>query len=219
MTPGQYVMIAVTDTGTGMPPDIIKKAIDPFFTTKPVGKGTGLGLSHVFGFAKQSGGQFKIYSEVGQGTTMKIYLPRDYGTEDVVERIRNDSLPHSRGDELMLLVEDDASVCEVHTRVLEELGYGVVAVENPLAALEQLERRADITLLFTDIVMAPMNGRKLADQARINRPDLPVVFTTGYTRNAVVHNGVLGPGVVFLQKPTTLGELARKIRDAIDQQL
>jgi PAS domain S-box-containing protein len=219
MTPGQYVMIAVTDTGTGMPPDIIKKAIDPFFTTKPVGKGTGLGLSQVFGFAKQSGGHFKIYSEVGQGTTMKIYLPRDYGTEDVVERVRNDSLPHSRGDELILLVEDDASVREVHTRMLEELGYGVVAVENPLAALEQLERRADITLLFTDIVMAPMNGRKLADQARINRPNLPVVFTTGYTRNAVVHNGVLDPGVIFLQKPTTLGELARKIREAIDQQL
>jgi PAS domain S-box-containing protein len=219
MTPGQYVMIAVTDTGTGMPPDIIKKAIDPFFTTKPVGKGTGLGLSQVFGFAKQSGGHFKIYSEVGQGTTMKIYLPRDYGTGDVVERVRNDNLPHSRGNELILLVEDDASVREVHTRMLEELGYGVVAVENPLAALEQLERRADITLLFTDIVMAPMNGRKLADQARINRPNLPVVFTTGYTRNAVVHNGVLDPGVIFLQKPTTLGELARKIREAIDQQL
>jgi PAS domain S-box-containing protein len=217
MTPGQYVMIAVTDTGTGMPPDIIKKAIDPFFTTKPVGKGTGLGLSQVFGFAKQSGGHFKIYSEVDQGTTMKIYLPRDYGTEDVVERVRNDSLPHSRGSELILLVEDDASVREVHTRMLEELGYGVVAVENPLAALEQLERRADITLLFTDIVMAPMNGRKLADQARINRPNLPVVFTTGYTRNAVVHNGVLDPGVIFLQKPTTLEELARKIREAIDQ--
>ncbi|TDK29884.1 PAS domain-containing hybrid sensor histidine kinase/response regulator [Rhizobium deserti] len=219
MTPGQYVMIAVTDTGTGMPPDIIKKAIDPFFTTKPVGKGTGLGLSQVFGFAKQSGGHFKIYSEVGQGTTMKIYLPRDYGTEEVNERVRNDSLPHSVGSELILLVEDDASVREVHTRMLEELGYGVLAVENPLAALEQLERRADITLLFTDIVMAPMNGRKLADQARINRPNLPVVFTTGYTRNAVVHNGVLDPGVIFLQKPTTLGELARKIREAIDQQL
>jgi PAS domain S-box-containing protein len=218
MAPGQYVMIAVTDTGTGMPPEIIKKAIDPFFTTKPVGKGTGLGLSQVFGFAKQSGGHFKIYSEVGQGTTMKIYLPRDYGSEEVVERVRNDSLPHSRGNEVVLLVEDDASVREVHTRMLEELEYKVIAVENPVAALEQLEQRPDITLLFTDIVMAPMNGRMLADQARIRRPDLPVVFTTGYTRNAVVHNGVLDQGVVFLQKPTTLGELARKIREAIDQQ-
>jgi PAS domain S-box-containing protein len=218
MGPGQYVMIAVTDTGTGMPPEVIKKAIDPFFTTKPVGKGTGLGLSQVFGFAKQSGGHFKIYSEVGQGTTMKIYLPRDYGSEEVVERVRNDSLPHSRGDEVILLVEDDASVREVHSRMLEELEYRVIAVEGPVAALEQLEQRADITLLFTDIVMAPMNGRKLADQARIKRPELPVVFTTGYTRNAVVHNGVLDPGVVFLQKPTALGDLARKIREAIDQQ-
>ncbi|MGV2103926.1 ATP-binding protein [Rhizobium sp. 21-4511-3d] len=217
MAPGQYVMIAVTDTGTGMPPEIIKKAIDPFFTTKPVGKGTGLGLSQVFGFAKQSGGHFKIYSEVGLGTTMKIYLPRDYGTEEVSERVRNDSLPHSRGNEVVLLVEDDASVREVHSRMLEELKYQVIAVDGPVAALEQLEQHADITLLFTDIVMATMNGRKLADQARIKRPDLPVVFTTGYTRNAVVHNGVLDAGVVFLQKPTTLGDLARKIREAIDQ--
>lgn len=217
MMPGQYVMIAVTDTGTGMPPEVIKKALDPFFTTKPVGKGTGLGLSQVFGFAKQSRGHLKIYSEVGQGTTMKIYLPRDYSTDEVAERVRNDSLPTSLCNEIVLLVEDDASVREVHRGMLEELGYGVVAVEGPVAALDVLESREDVSVLFTDIVMAQMNGRKLADEARIKRPGLPVVFTTGYTRNAVVHNGVLDAGVIFLQKPASLGELARKIRAAIDR--
>ncbi|MFN7090553.1 MAG: ATP-binding protein [Allorhizobium sp.] len=216
MAPGQYVMIAVTDTGTGMPAEVIKKALDPFFTTKPVGKGTGLGLSQVFGFAKQSGGHLKIYSEVGQGTTMKIYVPRDYSTVEVAERIRNDSLPTSLGNEIVLLVEDDQSVREVHKGMLEELGYSVVAVEGPVAALGVVEEREDITLLFTDIVMAQMNGRKLADEAKLKRPGLPVVFTTGYTRNAVVHNGVLDAGVILLQKPASLGELARKIRAAID---
>jgi PAS domain S-box-containing protein len=217
MAPGQYVMIAVTDTGTGMPLELVKKVIDPFFTTKPVGKGTGLGLSQVFGFAKQSGGHLKIYSEVGHGTTMKIYLPRDYGTGEPAERILNSNIPVALADEIVLLVEDDASVCEVHAKMLEELGYQVVAVEGPLEALAALETRPDITLLFTDIVMAPMNGRKLADEARAKRPGLPVVFTTGYTRNAIVHNGVLDPGVIFLQKPTSLAELAKKIRAAIDQ--
>jgi PAS domain S-box-containing protein len=214
--PGQYVMIAVTDTGCGMPPDIIKKAIDPFFTTKPVGKGTGLGLSQVFGFAKQSGGHMKIYSEVGIGTTMKIYLPREYGNNDTAQHVRNDSVPRGSASDVVLLVEDDASVREVHTRMLEELDYTVIAVDGPVAALAVIDERRDVTLLFTDIVMAQMNGRQLADEARSKRPGLPVVFTTGYSRNAVVHNGVLDPGVIFLQKPATLGELGRKVRAALN---
>ncbi|WP_426124416.1 response regulator [Pararhizobium sp. PWRC1-1] len=214
--PGQYVMIAVTDTGCGMPQDIIKKAIDPFFTTKPVGKGTGLGLSQVFGFAKQSGGHMKIYSEVGIGTTLKIYLPREYGKDDTAQHVRNDSVPRGAASEVVLLVEDDTSVREIHTRMLEELAYTVIAVDGPIAALATIEQRPDVALLFTDIVMPQMNGRLLADEARIKRPGLPVVFTTGYSRNAVVHNGVLDPGVIFLQKPATLGDLARKVRAALD---
>ncbi|WP_342633724.1 ATP-binding protein [Neorhizobium lilium] len=216
IAPGQYVMIAVTDTGCGMPPEVIEKAIDPFFTTKPVGKGTGLGLSQVFGFAKQSGGHLKIYSEVGTGTTMKIYLPRDYDGDGSGDLYKDEAVPRGSPDEVILLVEDDASVREVHTRMLEELGYSVVAADGPLAALQIIAARSDVALLFTDVVMAPMNGRKLADEARIKRPGLPVVFTTGYSRNAVVHNGVLDPGVIFLQKPATLGDLARKVRAALD---
>ncbi|WP_426230415.1 ATP-binding protein [Pararhizobium sp. DWP3-4] len=167
--PGQYVMIAVTDTGCGMPQDVIKKAIDPFFTTKPVGKGTGLGLSQVFGFAKQSGGHMKIYSEVGIGTTMKIYLPREYGMDNIAQHVRNDSVPRGSPSEVVLLVEDDASVREVHTRMLEELAYTVIAVDGPIAALATIEQRPDVAVLFTDIVMAQMNGRQLADEARIKR--------------------------------------------------
>ncbi|WP_348270768.1 ATP-binding protein [Rhizobium sp. Root1212] len=215
--PGQYVMIAVTDTGCGMPPDIIKKAIDPFFTTKPVGKGTGLGLSQVFGFAKQSNGHMKIYSEVGVGTTMKIYLPRDYGPSEAGQQLKDESVPRGSASEVVLLVEDDASVREVHTRMLEELGYPVVAVDGPFAALKIVDERPDVKLLFTDIVMAPMNGRKLADEIWRKRPGLPVVFTTGYSRNAVIHNGVLDEGVIFLEKPAALGDLARKVRLALDQ--
>jgi CheY-like chemotaxis protein len=209
-------MISVTDTGCGMPPDIIKKAIDPFFTTKPVGKGTGLGLSQVFGFAKQSGGHMKIYSEVGIGTTMKIYLPRQYGSDNTAQHLRDDTVPRGSANEVVLLVEDDASVREVHMRMLEELGYTVIPVDGPVAALATIEKRPDVVLLFTDVVMAQMNGRQLADEARTRRPGLPVLFATGYSRNAVVHNGVLDPGVIFLQKPATLGDLARKVRVALD---
>lgn len=214
--PGQYVMIAVTDTGCGMPPEVIKKAIDPFFTTKPVGKGTGLGLSQVFGFAKQSNGHMKIYSEVGIGTTMKIYLPRDHGAGEAAQQQKDESMPRGSANELVLLVEDDASVREVHTRMLEELGYSVVAVDSPVTALKVIDKRPDVKLLFTDIVMAPMNGRKLADEIWRKRPELPVVFTTGYSRNAVIHNGVLDEGIIFVQKPAALGDLARKVRMALD---
>ncbi|WP_349017724.1 ATP-binding protein [Rhizobium sp. 32-5/1] len=216
VAPGQYVMIAVTDTGCGMPPEIIEKAIDPFFTTKPVGKGTGLGLSQVFGFAKQSDGHMKLYSEPGIGTTVKICLPREYGTNETAPCLKDESVPRGSASEIVLLVEDDASVREVHTRMLEELGYTVIAVDGAIAALTVIGERPDVRCLFTDVVMAPMNGRKLADEAMRKRPGLPVVFTTGYSRNAIVHNGVLDPGVIFLQKPATLGDLARKVRAALD---
>ncbi|KQV19059.1 hypothetical protein ASC97_29470 [Rhizobium sp. Root1203] len=137
-------MIAVTDTGCGMSPEIIKKAFDPFFTSKPVGKGTGLGLSQVFGFVRQSGGHLKIYSEVGTGTTMKIYLPRDHGTNDIATHVKDESVPRGTASEVVLLVEDDASVREIHTRMLEELGYNVIAVDGPVAALKVVDERADV---------------------------------------------------------------------------
>jgi CheY-like chemotaxis protein len=170
VAPGQYVMIAVTDTGCGMPQEIIKKAFDPFFTTKPVGKGTSLGLSQAFGFARQSGGHLKIFSEVGTGTTMKIYLPRDYGTNDIAPHVKDESVPRGTASEAVLLVEDDASVREIHTKMLEELGYSVIAVDGPVTALKIVDERADIRLLLTDIVMAPMNGRKLADEVEASIP-------------------------------------------------
>ena len=211
---GQYVMIAVTDTGTGMPPEVAAKAFDPFFTTKPVDKGTGLGLSQVFGFVRQSGGHVKIYSEVGQGTTVKIYLPRHFGED---ERAAVPDTPSKAGaGETILLVEDDERVRLLAVEALRDLGYIVVHAANAERALSQLEAHPDVTLLFTDIVMPGMNGRKLADLALQSRPGLKLLFTTGFTRNAVVHNGVLDHGVNFLAKPFTIDQLAEKVRVVLD---
>jgi CheY-like chemotaxis protein len=159
----------------------------------------------------------KIYSEVGLGTTMKIYLPRDDGASETAQQLKDESVPRGSASELVLLVEDDASVRKVHTRMLEELGYTVLAVDGPIAALQVIDERLDVKLLFTDIVMAPMNGRKLAEEIWSKRPGLPVVFTTGYSRNAVIHNGLLDDGVIFLQKPAALGDLARKVRMGLDR--
>ena len=214
---GQYIVICVTDTGTGMPPHVVERAFEPFYTTKGVGKGTGLGLSQVFGFVKQSGGHVKIYSEPDQGTTVKLYLPRHFGaTAEETERAAAAPAPRAREDEIVLVVEDEERVRHMSADALRSLGYTVVQASDGVQALAVLQIQPRVDLLFTDIVMAGMNGRQLADAARAARPELKVLFTTGYTRNAVVHNGVLDPGVAFLSKPFAIDQLARKVRQVLD---
>lgn len=216
--PGQYVMIAVSDTGGGMTPEVLAKAFDPFFTTKGPGKGTGLGLSMVYGFVKQSGGHVKIYSEPGQGTTIKIYLPRHYGAAEAAGAATEEpAAPYAGEGQLILVVEDEDTMRRLTSDLLRELGYSVLAASSAANALAALEAHPEIALLFTDIVMPEMNGRRLADEAMARRPGLPVIFTTGFTRNAVVHNGVLDPGVNFLPKPFTLQQLGEKIREVLDK--
>ncbi|MGN6210265.1 PAS domain S-box protein [Asticcacaulis sp.] len=218
ITPGQYVMIGVTDTGSGMAPDVLAKAFDPFFTTKEVGKGTGLGLSQVYGFIKQSGGHTKIYSEVGHGTSVKIYLPRYMGDAvDGGDADRLVDLPSNEGCELILVVDDEDLVRQFSATALTDLGYRVLEASNAQGALATLLDRPDVDLVFTDIVMPEMNGRKLVDLVREKRPDLPVIYTTGYTRNAVVHNGILDNDVELIGKPFTLEELALRVREVLDR--
>ena len=214
--PGQFVMIAVTDTGVGMAPDVVARAFDPFFTTKPPGAGTGLGLSQVYGFIKQSRGHIKIYSELGAGTTVKMYLPRLIGKAQ--EASTKPAAPLQRGgcDDVVLLVEDDQMMRRLAHDALRELGYTVAEAENAADALAILDERPDVKLLFTDVVMPHVNGRKLAEEALRRRSDLKVLFTTGYTRNAVVHGGVLDQGVQLLSKPFTLDQLAEKLRAVLD---
>jgi PAS domain S-box-containing protein len=214
---GQYVMIAVSDEGTGMSLETMDRAIDPFFTTKAVGKGTGLGLSQVYGFVKQSKGHLKLYSEIGHGTAVKIYLPRYYGTEQVADVRAVIRQPERRGmrSEVILVVEDEDRIREVTTEALRELGYTVLNAASAKQALQILESRPEIGLLFTDIVMPDMNGRRLAEAAVKLRPALKVLYTTGYTRNAVVHNGVLDPNVDFIAKPFTVDQLGQKIREVL----
>ncbi len=214
---GQYVLIAVTDTGSGMPEDVIAKAFDPFFTTKEVGKGTGLGLSQVYGFLKQSGGHVKIYSESGQGTTVKVYLPRLSGSEhDAGEEEAATDLPLGEAQEVILVVEDEPAVRQFSVDALNELGYRVIEADGAATALRLIDSHPEIKLMFTDVVMPDVNGRKLADEALRRRPGLKVLFTTGYTRNAVVHNGVLDPGVDLIGKPFTINELAAKVREVLE---
>ena len=215
--PGQYVMLAVTDTGCGMSPDVVARAFDPFFTTKEVGHGTGLGLSQVYGFIKQSRGHLKIYSEVGEGTTIKLYLPRVHAiaanNESVVEELVARGSPH----ETILVVEDDEDVRQYGCETLRELGYHVLAADNGRAGLQLLERHPGVCVLFTDIGLpGGMNGRQLAQEALKRRPELRVLFTTAYARNAIVHDGRLDPGVQLITKPYTQGALASKLRDIID---
>jgi CheY-like chemotaxis protein len=216
VTAGQYVMVAVSDTGVGMPLDVIAKAFDPFFTTKPVGKGTGLGLSQVYGFVKQSGGHINIYSEPGQGTTIKLYFPRLVGAaESVAKPHTGDVIPTGAAQQIILVVEDEEEVRQSTADMLRELGYTVIAVDSAAAALRVLAERHDLTLLFTDVVMPDMNGRKLAEEARRRKPDLKVLYTSGYTRDVIVHNGVLDTSIQFISKPFTLEQLALKTREAL----
>ncbi|MGA9824046.1 MAG: ATP-binding protein, partial [Methylocystis sp.] len=219
LAPGQYVLIAVTDTGSGMPLEVIAKAFDPFFTTKATGKGTGLGLSQAYGFVKQSGGHIKIYSEMGHGTTIKIYLPRFHGETVPVAtqprlKLQTDL---GRSEELILVVEDEERMRLVVEEAFRELGYQVIVAEDGKKALALLDANPGVSLLFTDVVMPEMSGRELAKEALSRRPDLKVVYTTGFSRNAVIHNGILDPDVNFLPKPFTVENLARKVRSVLDE--
>lgn len=215
--PGQYVMISVSDTGTGMTPAVVKKAFDPFFTTKPIGKGSGLGLSMVFGFAKQSGGHVKIYSEPSEGTTVKLYLPRAVSADNGI--YDGYVAPHIEGGtENILLVEDDPLVREHVSEQLKVLGYCVNSANDADEAHDILKQLSNIDLLFTDIVMpGSMNGRQLAELARELRPGIKVLFTSGYTENAIVHHGRLDRGVHLLNKPYRRQELAFKVRKVLDE--
>lgn len=215
ITPGQYVLVAVTDTGTGMSDDVLRRAFDPFFTTKEVGKGTGLGLSQVFGFVRQTDGHVKIYSELGVGTTLKIYLPRYYGGDAMRAPSKTtDDVPMGHGEHV-LLVEDDDRVRALTETALTDLGYRVTSAPNGPTALALVKGGIAVDLLFTDIIMPGMTGRKLADAVLQLIPHLPVIYATGYTQNAVVHNGILDPGTNFLQKPYSLSQLAQKLREVL----
>jgi len=215
--PGQFAMVAITDTGSGMTPEVAARAFDPFFTTKATGKGTGLGLSQVYGFVKQSHGHIKVYSEPGAGTTVKIYLPRLIGDAEEIRRTIAGPIQTGDRSEIILLVEDDSLMRRLTADALHELGYTVFDADSAANALATLDRVAEVTLLFTDVVMPDVNGRKLAEEAVRRRPGLKVIFTTGYTANAVVHGGVLDKGVHFISKPFTLDQLAAKVRAVLDE--
>jgi CheY-like chemotaxis protein len=218
---GQYVILSVTDTGTGIDPTVLEHVFEPFFTTKQAGSGSGLGLAMVHGFVKQSGGHIRIYSEIGHGTTVKIYLPRLASATTVAsvpaERAESATVRRARPQESIMLVEDNDGVRDYARGALEELGYSVLAARDGTEALRIIDG-ARVDLLFTDVVLpGNVGGRVLADKILQLRPGLPVLFTTGYTRNAIVHDGRLDPHVQLLGKPYTQQDLARKIREMIDQ--
>ncbi|MGI4809869.1 MAG: PAS domain S-box protein [Janthinobacterium lividum] len=218
LPPGQYVSLCVSDTGTGMPPDVIAKAFDPFFTTKPIGQGTGLGLSMIYGFAKQSGGQVRIYSEVGKGTNVCIYLPRHLGEADAAELASElADAPRGEAGQTVLVVDDEPTVRMLVTEVLEDLGYRAIEAADGAAGLQVLQSDTRIDLLVTDVGLpGGMNGRQVADAARIPRPELKVLFITGYAENAVISHGHLDPGMHVLTKPFAMEALASRIKDLID---
>jgi PAS domain S-box-containing protein len=217
LAPGQYVIISVSDTGEGMSDEIASRVFEPFFSKKEVGHGTGLGLSHVYGFARQSGGHVKIYSEVGEGTTIKLYFPRLLHAEDAEIGEVDEPVAESNESETILIVEDDDDLRTYLADTLRHLNYKILtaaSAQSALTILLQESRRVD--LLLTDIVMPGLNGRELARRADELRPGLPVLYMTGYSRNAVVHQGRIDEGVNFLQKPVKQAELASRIRELID---
>jgi CheY-like chemotaxis protein len=214
VVPGNYVMIAVSDTGTGIAAAMLDKIFEPFFSTKEVGKGTGLGLSMVYGFVKQSGGHIKVYSEQGHGTSIKIYLP---STTDAADQSTS-SMPVSvkGGSETVMIVEDDALVRSYVTEQLKSLGYQTICAADGHEALKLVDSGAEFELLFTDVIMpGSMNGRQLADELAKRRPSVKVLFTSGYTEDAIVHHGRLDPGVLLLPKPYRKSDLARMVREAL----
>jgi signal transduction histidine kinase/CheY-like chemotaxis protein len=219
LAPGQYLSLCVTDTGTGMTPEVIARAFDPFFTTKPIGQGTGLGLSMVYGFVRQSGGQVRIYSEIGCGTTMCLYLPRHYGSASEVPTITSTTAAaHAPTGKTVLIVDDEPSVRMLVTDVLEELGYASIEAPDGPTALRILESEAAVDLLISDVGLpGGINGRQLADAARVSRPDLKVLFITGYAENAIIGSGQLAPGMRVLTKPFVVETLATRIHDMIGE--
>ena len=217
LSPGQYVMVAVTDTGTGIPPDILERVYEPFFTTKAEDKGTGLGLAMVYGFLKQSGGHIKIYSEVGAGTTVKLYFPREIAAEDTLVEAPTGEV--QGGEETVLVVEDDDEVREVAVSMLTEFGYRVVKARDAASALVIVDSGIPIDLIFTDVMMpGRLRSPDFARKAKERLPKVAVLFTSGYTQNAIVHGGRLDPGVELLAKPYTRAALARKIRHVLANQ-
>lgn len=215
VTPGQYVLIAVTDTGTGMGPEVMAQAFEPFYTTKPEGKGTGLGLSQVYGFVKQSGGHIKIYSEPGMGTSVKIYLPRFTGDAKVDEPPAADFSVLGKGEKI-LVVDDDADVRQFVMSALISLSYQSFEAEDAPSALAILGQQPDIALLFTDVGLPGMNGRLLVEAALLQQPGIKVIYTTGYARNAIVHHGIVDAGVNLLPKPFTVEALGHRLRQVLD---
>jgi CheY-like chemotaxis protein len=215
VTPGAYVMLAVSDTGTGMDAETRRRLFEPFYTTKEPGKGTGLGLSTVYGIVKQSGGHIWVYSEPGHGATFKIYLPVVCESADVASVAPPDDVP--RGTETILLVEDEGEVRALVRQVLQERGYRVVEASSPREALRLAsDTAAPIDLLLTDVIMPQMTGRALADLVTGDRPGTPVLFMSGYADSAVVEHGVLQAGRAYLQKPFTPMQLARVVRRVLD---
>jgi CheY-like chemotaxis protein len=212
------VSVCVTDTGTGMTPEVVSKAFDPFFTTKPLGEGTGLGLSMVYGFARQSGGQVRIYSEVGQGTTMCLYLPRH--VEDAPldeEATASEPLVAAGEGEVVLVIDDEPTIRMLVAEVLAEAGYAVIEAPDGPAGLRVLESNAKIDLLITDVGLpGGMNGRQVADAARVSRPDLKVLFITGYADTMAVGNGHMEPGMQVMTKPFALDTLAARVQGIIE---
>ena len=217
LAPGQYVSLCVSDTGTGMEPEVVARAFDPFFTTKPIGQGTGLGLSMVYGFAGQSGGSVRIYSELGKGTMICLYIPRYLGDVDESDSQQDDmEQPMSTGGETVLLVDDEPLIRMVAAEQLEELGYLVLEAGDAAGALKVLNADRPISLLITDVGLpGGMNGRQLADAARDSRPDLKVLFITGYAENAVLNHGHLEQGMQVMTKPFDMDIFAKRVKDLI----
>jgi CheY-like chemotaxis protein len=219
VAPGRFVMISVSDTGVGITPEVRDRVFEPFFTTKEMGKGTGLGLSTVYGIVKQSNGNIWVYSEPDKGTTFKIYLPRvDEPLEELGERVEVKGIP--RGTETILVVEDEEDVRKLAVRILERQGYKVLEASQGLDALLIAEKYKDlIHLLVTDVVMPKISGRELAERTASIRPEIKVLYMSGYTDNAIVHHSVLGEEMKFIQKPFTVEGLARKVREVLDEDL
>ena len=217
VSPGDYVLVAVSDTGAGMTPEVLEQVFEPFFSTKPEGRGTGLGLSMVYGFVKQSGGHITLYSEPGLGASVKLYLPRADGVEDA--QVVPDSAPARGGTETILVAEDDEEVRATVVETLGDLGYRVLTAKDAASALSVVESGVPIDLLFTDVVMpGALKSPELARRARLRLPNLAVLFTSGYTENSIVHGGRLDAGVELLSKPYAREALARKIRHVLANQ-